>query len=108
MKALVESLPVAVEDYGPTLYVVDSSYPNEKNVITISQVALAKSKNWYVYDSGTDTAYEGVTGIAQVESDKPRTADCYDLSGRKIVNAKSPNRQLPKGIYIINGKKVIK
>ncbi len=107
MKALVESLPTAVEDYGPTLYVVDSSYPNEKNVITISQVALAKSKNWYVYDYGTDTAYEGVTGIAQVEGDKPQTADYYDLSGRKIVNAKSPTRQLPKGIYIINGNKVV-
>ena len=29
----------------------------------------------------------------------------YDLSGRKIVNSKSSNRQLQKGIYIINGQK---
>lgn len=107
MKALVESLPVAVEDYGPTLYVVDSSYPNEKNVITISQVALAKSKNWYVYDLGTDTAYEGVTGIAPVVGDKPGTTICYDLSGRRIETGNSSMSQLPKGIYIINGRKVV-
>ena len=29
----------------------------------------------------------------------------YDLSGRKIANGKSSNRQLQKGVYIINGQK---
>jgi hypothetical protein len=29
----------------------------------------------------------------------------YDLSGRKIVNSKLSNRQLQKGVYIINGQK---
>ena len=32
-----------------------------------------------------------------------QTSDVYDLSGRKV----SPNPQLPKGIYIINGKKIM-
>lgn len=31
----------------------------------------------------------------------------YDLSGRKIVNGTSENGQLPKGIYIVNGKKIV-
>lgn len=31
----------------------------------------------------------------------------YDLSGRQIVNSKSSNCQLKKGIYIVNGKKII-
>ena len=31
----------------------------------------------------------------------------YDLSGRKIVNSKSSNRKLPKGIYIKDGHKVV-
>ena len=31
----------------------------------------------------------------------------YDLQGRKIVNSKSVNSPLPKGIYITNGKKII-
>ena len=32
---------------------------------------------------------------------------CYDLSGRKIVNSKSVNGKLQKGVYIVNGKKVV-
>ena len=31
----------------------------------------------------------------------------YDLSGRKIVNCKSSNCKLPKGLYVINGKTVL-
>ena len=31
----------------------------------------------------------------------------YDLSGRQIVNGKSTNRQLRKGLYIVNGKKQV-
>ncbi|MBO7067944.1 MAG: hypothetical protein J6W52_04620 [Bacteroidaceae bacterium] len=31
----------------------------------------------------------------------------YDLQGRKIANGKPSNGKLPKGIYIINGKKII-
>ena len=43
-------------------------------------------------------------GNPQQTTDHP---DVYDLSGRKIENSKWSNRQLPKGIYIVNGKKVI-
>ena len=43
-------------------------------------------------------------GNPQQTADNP---DVYDLSGRKIENSKWSNRQLPKGIYIVNGKKVI-
>ena len=32
----------------------------------------------------------------------------WNLSGQKIVNSKSSNSTLPKGVYIINGEKVIK
>ena len=31
----------------------------------------------------------------------------YDLSGRKVENRKSSNPQLPKGIYIFGGRKII-
>ena len=36
------------------------------------------------------------------------TQSIYDLSGRKIVNGKWLNGKLPKGIYIQNGKKLLK
>lgn len=41
--------------------------------------------------------------------DIPATSQWYDLSGRRIkTQSMSHNAQLPKGIYIVNGKKVIK
>ena len=49
------------------------------------------------------------TGIRQMENGelKMENAPVYDLSGRKIVNRNSINRKLPKGIYIVNGQKVV-
>ena len=48
-------------------------------------------------------------GINEMENGKWKieNAPVYDLSGRKIENRKSVNRQLPKGIYIVNGKKYV-
>jgi hypothetical protein len=37
-----------------------------------------------------------------------RANETYDLSGRKIVNSKSSNRKLQRGIYIQDGRKVAK
>ncbi|MBR6445986.1 MAG: hypothetical protein IKS94_06125, partial [Prevotella sp.] len=31
----------------------------------------------------------------------------FDLQGRKIVNGTSVNGKLPKGVYIVNGRKVV-
>ena len=49
------------------------------------------------------------TGIRQMENGelKMENAPVYDLSGRQIVNRNSLNRKLPKGIYIVNGQKVV-
>ena len=38
---------------------------------------------------------------------KMEDSSVYDLQGRKIVNRKSVNRKLPKGIYIVGGRKVV-
>ena len=56
----------------------------------------------------TDFSPEGV-GIQAVESSKLKvqSSKIYDLSGRQIVNGKSLNGKLPRGIYIINGRKVM-
>ncbi len=43
------------------------------------------------------------TGIYSIERGMVVIGDCYDLSGRKVDNS-----QLKKGVYIINGKKIIK
>ena len=58
MQALVESLPKVT---GSTLVVINTKDSNEGNVITKSQVALAKSKGWKVvdYNGGIGIDYEG-------------------------------------------------
>ncbi len=41
------------------------------------------------------------TGIMETENGNVKTENCFDLSGRRVENAK-------KGVFIVNGKKVIK
>ena len=50
---------------------------------------------------------KGITGIEEIQDENQNQAkeEVYDLMGRKLDIAID---QLPKGIYIINGKKVIK
>ncbi len=46
-------------------------------------------------------------GISLVEALTGAENAVYDLSGRQIANDKWQNGKLPKGIYIVNGKKVL-
>lgn len=59
----------------------------------------------------TDTEHGAVTGLATIyEKDAPESADSdapvYDLGGRKIASGAAGAR-LPKGVYIISGRKII-
>ena len=49
------------------------------------------------------------TGIDDLQIDdlRFRSGDIYTLDGRKLSNSKLSNSQIPKGIYIVNGKKVV-
>ena len=44
-----------------------------------------------------------VTAIKSVDTNKGN-ADVYDLQGRRVTNF---NRDLPRGIYVVNGKKIV-
>ena len=46
--------------------------------------------------------YEAITGISLSEKGESRMENVYDLPGRKIING-----PLQKGVYIVNGKKLI-
>lgn len=50
---------------------------------------------------------DAVTGIRSLLSDK-KTPDIFDLNGRKIRSGSASLDGLPKGVYIVNGKKVVK
>lgn len=68
------------------------------------QVKVTGSIEKYFQSAGlkTPTAYEftGVTGIENVKGENGNVKTIYDLQGRKVENP-------TKGIYIINGKKVL-
>jgi len=51
-------------------------------------------------------AQDYATGIPLLTSPEEEE-QVYDLSGRQIVNCKLSNRKLPRGLYIVNGKKVL-
>ena len=48
-----------------------------------------------------DGELDDATGIRETENGKRKTENYYDLSGRRVQNAQ-------KGVFIVNGKKVVK
>ena len=58
-------------------------------------VTVASASRFLVLDFGTETAIEGI------EAENTADAVVYDLAGRRVQKAQ-------KGLYIVNGKKVIK
>ena len=56
-----------------------------------------------------DISLSGTTAIHSLNNGQGTnvgSSTVYDMQGRKIMSGDSSNRQLPKGLYIINGKKV--
>ena len=101
MDALVESLPTVNRGHLGVI-----NHTNEQNVMTKSQVAVAKAKGWYVQynnDRNQWKNYEGSDDPTGITSPLRETAEgaIFDLQGRKLQG--KPTR----GIYIENGKKKV-
>jgi len=63
---------------------------------------------WLVWDNFTLTFHGPVPdGIDQIVNSKSSNSECFDLSGRKIIKGNLLTSRLSKGIYIINGRKVV-
>jgi len=85
--------------------------------------AEGRSSAFRAYFAATENAPEGVsslristvdaalTGIAEVDADATPAAPVavFDLQGRRVatVNAHAPLPALPKGVYVVNGRKVL-
>ena len=81
---------------------------NSSEGISLSNIKFFDAKgSGYQFN---DLYLSGTTMI-QSKDDGQWTTDnsstVYDLQGRKMVNGKSSNCQLPRGVYIVNGKKVM-
>lgn len=84
-------------DGGNMVYVME-----QPTIGTTNQLSMyAAIWDEPVYDDGT-------VGIKQTDSDGGEQDNIiFDMAGRKVGTLKN-SRQLPKGIYIINGRKVLK
>ncbi|MBR5061562.1 MAG: hypothetical protein IKX24_05395 [Prevotella sp.] len=91
---------------GVTLEAFEFDIPEKGDYIVAFYTDAAKNADFVLGQLTLQVIEFGTTGIKVI--DNPSNNDlqgdrCYDLSGRKVDN----NAQLPKGIYIINGSKVV-
>jgi hypothetical protein len=104
MQALVNSLPTVTNGRFYVIYTKDS---DEQNVCTKPQVKIATDKGWKVYDNngGSPQEYAGseVTAIRSIEVSPETKSHWYTLDGKRLSG-----KPTQKGIYIHNGKIVVK
>jgi Leucine-rich repeat (LRR) protein len=100
MDALIASLPI--KDTMADLFIVDSDDPEEGNICTTAQADLARSKNWKVLDFDYIENGEQSTDMNIIQRFSADSTPYFNLQGRRLTG--SPN----KGIYIQNGKKVLR
>ena len=105
MNEFIESLPTTSNGRLEILY-----YDNEDNVMTTTQVAAAKSKGWipwYSDGSGwkeyTGNDPSGIESIRNEQLENNAETIWYDLNGRRLTGEPAL-----KGVYIMDGRKVIK
>lgn len=100
----LENSPVSlVEDHLLTIE-LRTDKQNVGSNISIENILLTKDNTSTIQLNNASTNV--ITGINQMENGewKMENATIHDLSGRRI----SVSSVLPKGVYIINGKKIIK
>ena len=120
MKGLIAALPdlssneakglMRAEETNPrtgALYALNFTDENEQNVCTAEHVAAANEKGWTVYCKTTNgwQEYNGEvpTGIHSIDNGKLTIDNWYSVDGVKLQG--EPMR---KGVYIVNGRKVVK
>lgn len=106
------ALPFAVWADGGKTVSVDGTTVNK----TVKEITFSGTDVVLSFTDGTtqtadmstvNIAFDETTGVKTVSKDARRTADgrIYSLSGQYMGKDKA---KLPKGVYIINGKKEIK
>ena len=89
------------------LYALDFTDENEQNVCTEEHVAAANAKGWTVYcktaNGWQEYDGEGPTGINSIDNGKLIIDNWYSVDGKKLNG--EPTK---KGVYIMNGRKVLK
>ena len=74
-----------------------------KGTCTVTVLAASESRSI----EGDDDEATGIDEV-NIESTEAQPYDVYDLSGRKVAHQVTTLEGLPNGIYIVNGKKILK
>ena len=82
-----------------TIYV-----PNEDILLAYEAVAPWSYYNITIVESGADDT--GIEAV-EMEGETMSNAPVYDLNGR-LVGRKDQMHHLPKGVYVVGGKKIIR
>ena len=82
------TFPLTLEAGKQTLRIYDGR-PSQPSGIRIASLKLASG-----------------SGVGQIGVEKVENQDVYNLQGVKVLNAGEDIKRLPKGIYIVGGKKV--
>ena len=87
---------LAVEDGRVGFYKKNAGFNvyNHKAYLNVPASVAAARAIYFSFD-------DGETGIWETENGDVKTENCYDLSGRRVEKAQ-------KGVYIVNGKIVVK
>ena len=89
--------------YAPVSVSIDLS-EGETLRLGLRKQAIVSS-DWVAYDHFQLIYERGTTGVEDISSDHPDES-VYDLQGRFV--RKDPNLfSMPKGVYIINGNKIL-
>ena len=95
----------------------------EKSIVleTVQKITFANGQMLVTTSNGTEAFPQNQlekmffstvpTAIESVQADAPRSEQTegaiYDLSGRRVSDAALPAKVLKKGLYIVNGRKVV-
>ena len=92
--------------YATQFYAAEATEPYSNYRLTVSETAGATQIQ--IGELQLLNLEEDGTAIRSTESFSPWLADqsVYDLSGRKVAGSKTDT--LPRGIYIVGGKKILK
>ena len=108
---IVPTHPVADEVYAHEVNIDLSSATVEDSTCLVAVAMLLDSQTGYVLaaDSKPVVFKEDTTGIDRVENCAALwPADIYDLKGRCVRRNATDMEALPKGIYVVNGKKIVR
>lgn len=108
---IVPNNPVADEVYAHNATIDLARVTVEDSTCLVAVAMLLDYQTGYVLaaDSKPVVFKEDTTGIGHVENSAALwPADIYDLKGRRVRRNATNMEALPKGIYVVNGKKIVR